>query len=114
MSLPPAKIIGCDFSGTVASLGKAVDKSSFALGDRIGGIVHGCHYSHTGAFAEYLVADAKLCFHVPKTVPLEKACTLGVGWISALQALEQRLYQNDKNPGNDDTVSSPLGEASHN
>lgn len=106
MALPPSKVIGCDFSGTVTSLGDAVDKTSFSPGDRVAGIVHGCHYSHTGAFAEYLVADAKLCFKIPATLPLESACTVGVGWISAMQALHQRLYHNDKGPrGSQDTVS---------
>lgn len=105
MALPPSKVIGCDFSGTVTSLGNAVDKTSFAPGDRVAGIIHGCQYSHTGAFAEYLVADANLCFKVPGSLPLEKACTLGVGWISAMQALHQRLYHNDKGPnGSQDTV----------
>jgi len=98
MSLPPAKVIGCDFSGTVAGLGKGVDRADFFMGDRVAGIIHGCHYSHTGAFAEYLVADAKLCFKVPERIPLEKACTLGVGWISALQALGQRLYKDEEEP----------------
>ncbi|MCJ1246727.1 hypothetical protein MMC30_003936 [Trapelia coarctata] len=96
MALPPSKVIGCDFSGTVVGAGKAVDPSMFANQERVAGIIHGCHYSHTGAFAEYLVADANLCFKVPETVPLEKACTLGVGWISATQALYQRLYRKDK------------------
>lgn len=105
MALPPSKVIGCDFSGTVTSLGNAVDKTSFSPGERVAGIIHGCHYSHTGAFAEYLVADANLCFKVPGSLPLERACTLGVGWISAMQALHLRLYHNDKGlNGKQDTV----------
>ena len=96
MALPPSKVIGCDFSGTVVGAGKAVDPSLFANQERVAGVIHGCHHSHTGAFAEYLVADANLCFKVPDTVPLEKACTLGVGWISATQALYQRLYRKER------------------
>ncbi|CZT48856.1 uncharacterized protein RSE6_09615 [Rhynchosporium secalis] len=90
--LPPSKIVGCDFSGTVENLGSAVDASRFSKGDRIAGIIHGCKDSHTGAFAEYLVADPNMCFKVPENVPLEKASTIGVGWISAMQALRKHLY----------------------
>lgn len=108
MVLPPSKVIGCDFSGTVTALGSAVDKSSFSPGDRVAGIIHGCHYSHTGAFAEHLVVDANLCFRVPDSVPLEQACTLGVGWVSAVQALSQRLYHDENGlVGSEDTVSVP-------
>lgn len=104
MALPPSKIIGCDFSGTVNSLGKDVDPSTFSKGDRVAGIVHGCKESRTGAFAEMLVADANLCWKVPKNVSLEEASTFGVGWVSAAQALQQRLYHDEKEPSRDDTV----------
>lgn len=74
------------------------------------GVVHGCKDSHTAAFAETLVTDANMCFKLPKTAnkdsDMEAACTLGVGWISAAQALRQRLYKDEKpSDGNDDTVS---------
>ncbi|MCJ1239661.1 hypothetical protein MMC14_007659 [Varicellaria rhodocarpa] len=62
LALPPSKVLGCDFSGTVVALGHTVSPSAFSPGERIAGIIHGCHYSHTGALAEYLVADASLCF----------------------------------------------------
>lgn len=69
-----------------------------------------------------LVADANLCFKIPQTSvndahsesEMEAACTLGVGWISAAQALKQRLYKDDKAPSSlssnskDDTVSEPF------
>ena len=108
MALPPSKVIGCDFSGSVTSVGSAVDRSSFSPGDRVAGVVHGYHYSHTGAFAEHVVADANLCFRVPDALPLEQACTLGVGWVSAMQALHQRLYQGvQSSVGSGDTVDTP-------
>ena len=113
MSLPPAKIIGCDFSGEVTALGTQVPPESFSIGDRVAGAVHGCKHSHTGAFAETLVADANMCFKLPETAnkenDLEAACTLGVGWISAAQALKQRLYKDEKNTdGKEDTVGLHL------
>lgn len=109
MSLPPSKVIGCDFSGEVTALGSKVPPKSFSIGDRVAGVVHGCKDSHTGAFAETLVADANMCFKLPTTANKEKdlqaACTLGVGWISAAQALTQRLYKDEKAASSqDDTV----------
>lgn len=90
MSLPPSKVIGCDFSGTVTN----PNSSSFKEGDRVAGVLHGCKDSHTGGFADYLTADPAMCFLVPQNVGLEEACTFGVGWISAAQALEQRLFKD--------------------
>lgn len=87
MSLSPAKIIGCEFSGEVTELGGQVPSESFSIGDRVAGVVHGCKDSHTGALAETLVVDANLCFKLPKIADkdsdMEAACKLGVGWISA-------------------------------
>ncbi len=54
------------------------------------------------------MADANMCFKLPETAnkdsDLAAACTLSVGWISAAQALRQRLYK-DENTSCDDTVS---------
>ncbi|KAH7313139.1 chaperonin 10-like protein [Rhexocercosporidium sp. MPI-PUGE-AT-0058] len=107
VSLPPSRVIGCDFSGTVEILGEDVDQSKFSKGDRVAGIIHGCKDSHTGAFAEHLVADANLCYKIPENVSLEKASTIGVGWISAMQALRKHLYSNkpDAN-GAEETAST--------
>lgn len=41
-----------------------------------------------------------MCFLVPGNVGLEEACTLGVGWVSAAQALEQRLFKDVDEDGN--------------
>lgn len=110
MSLPPSKIIGCDFSGEVIALGSKVLPDSFSIGDRVAGVVHGCKDSHTGAFAEIMVADANMCFKLPATAnkdsDLKAASTLGVGWISAAQALKQRLFKDEiETGGRSDTVS---------
>lgn len=80
------------------------------------GVVHGCKHSHTGAFAETVVADANMCFKLPETAnkdsDMEAACTLGVGWISAAQALKQRLYKDEKaSNSTDDTVSLSYHES---
>ena len=62
VALPPSKVIGCDFSGTIESIGSIVKDPSLHIGDRVAGGVHGCHSTHNGAFAQSLVADAKLVF----------------------------------------------------
>lgn len=79
MSLPPSKVIGCDFSGTVAD----PQFSSFRKDGSIAGIIYGAKDSHTGGFAEFLATDPGMCFLVPNCVKAEEACTLGVGWVSA-------------------------------
>ena len=66
--------------------------STFRRGDRIAGVLHGCKDSRTGAFAEYVAADANLCWKVPNSVPLEQASTMGVGWVSAIWALDHFLW----------------------
>lgn len=95
MSLPPSKVVGCDFSGTVAD----ASASSFRNGDRVAGVIHGCKHGHTGAFADFVAADPAMCFRVPPDVGLEEACTLGVGWVSATLALQQRLFHEVRDGG---------------
>ena len=107
MSLPPSKVIGCDFSGIV----ERSQSSSFHKGDRIAGVIHGCKDSHTGGFADFLVADPEMCFLVPQGLGLEEACTLGVGWVSATQALQQRLF---KEVDEEEKVSSKRNAVSSN
>ncbi|KAL3428072.1 zinc-binding dehydrogenase [Phlyctema vagabunda] len=102
--LPPSKVIGCDFSGTVTKIGRSVSPLAFKEGDRVSGIIHGCKNTHTGAFAEHLVADSKLCFKLPDKISLEKGCTFGVGWLSSLQALGQRLFLEEGNKETEDTL----------
>lgn len=48
-----------------------------------------------------------MCFLVPPNVGLEEACTLGVGWVSATQALEQRLFKDE----NEDEKGLEKGDA---
>jgi len=39
----PGYIVGCDFSGNVEEIGGKVE-TELKVGDRIGGVVHGCEY----------------------------------------------------------------------
>lgn len=84
------------------------NSSAFHKGDRIAGVMHGCKDSHTGGFADFLTADPAMCFLVPQNVKLEEACTLGVGWVSATQALEQRLFKDVDDSREGDAVSGDL------
>jgi NADPH:quinone reductase-like Zn-dependent oxidoreductase len=78
----PGAIIGCDLAGTVASIGSEVAHLTRPLnvGDRVCGGVHGSNAldHESGAFAEYVKADARLVFKIPDSMSWEEAATLGV------------------------------------
>lgn len=82
----PNSIIGCDFAGTVVSVGSKA-KGSWHPGDRIAGVVHGGHYPDRGAYAEYLKVDSDLAWRVPDSISDTVAATYGVSAVSAMQAL---------------------------
>ncbi|KAJ6020767.1 Polyketide synthase enoylreductase [Penicillium herquei] len=75
-------IIGSDFAGTIVEIGSGVSQLSrpLAVGDRVCGAVHGCNPAdpHSGAFAQYVKADASLVMKVPVSMAWEDAATLGV------------------------------------
>jgi len=83
----PGNGAGCDFCGVIQSMGDAVG-GSIELGTRVCGSVF--PYSqptvdgpdgHTGAFAEWLVADSRLILRVPDDwSDLQGAALGGVGW----------------------------------
>ncbi|KAI0070947.1 GroES-like protein [Panus rudis PR-1116 ss-1] len=82
----PGTITGCDFSGTVAKVGKNV--STVKVGDHVAGFTQGGHWKDVGAFAEYLRTPAELVWKVPdSTLSHEEAATLGCGFWTAVQAL---------------------------
>lgn len=85
-------LVGCDYSGTVESVGKGVTKS-WKKGDKVYGFVHGSSaiQHENGAFAEYIVAKGDLQSHMPGSMSFEEAATLGVGVCTVGQALYQSL-----------------------
>jgi len=93
---PPKALIGCDFSGTVVSLGEGLRNSSIKVGDKVAGAVHGGLYQNKGSYAEYLKVQSDLVFKVPGSMSLEKAATFGVPWLTAGQILA--LNQGKKLP----------------
>ncbi|CAK7205110.1 hypothetical protein SEUCBS139899_007875 [Sporothrix eucalyptigena] len=89
---PPHSIIGCDYVGEVAKVGRNAAKA-WNIGDRVAGAVHGGIYSDRGAFAEYLKIDSDLAWKVPPGVSDAEATTYGISAISAMLALNAPLVQ---------------------
>ncbi|TCD67256.1 hypothetical protein EIP91_000333 [Steccherinum ochraceum] len=81
----PGSICGVDYAGTIAKVGKAV--TTYAVGDRVAGFVHGGQYTDRGAFAEYVKTPAELTWKVPDNLTDEAAATLGCGAWTAVQTL---------------------------
>ena len=82
----PGSIIGCDYAGTVASIGPQA-KGNWRIGDRIAGVVHGGIYPDRGSYAEYLKIDGDLAWKIPENVSDAEAATYGVSATTAMQAL---------------------------
>jgi NADPH:quinone reductase-like Zn-dependent oxidoreductase len=82
----PGSILGCDYAGTVASIG-AQAKGNWHVGDRIAGVVHGGIYPDRGSYAEYLKIDGDLAWKIPENVSDAEAATYGVSATTAMQAL---------------------------
>lgn len=103
---PPGVLVGCDYSGIVEEVGKAVRKP-FKKGDRICGFAHGSNsvQHEDGTFAEYVVVKGDVQFRVPEHLSFQEAATLGVGVFTVAQGLYQSLKLalptkpiNDKTP----------------
>ncbi|KAG9238560.1 chaperonin 10-like protein [Amylocarpus encephaloides] len=87
----PFSIVGCDFAGTIVSIGGKVTKS-FKVGEKVFGCAHGCNSSekYDGVFAEYAAVKGDLAMKVPDSVKLEEASTIGLGSITVGQGLFQK------------------------
>jgi NADPH:quinone reductase-like Zn-dependent oxidoreductase len=86
----PFSIVGCDYAGTVVSIGSEVTKS-FKTGDQVFGVVHGSNKSeaYDGVFAEYAVVKGDVTMHAPKNLALDDLCTIPLCAITAGQGLFQ-------------------------
>jgi NADPH:quinone reductase-like Zn-dependent oxidoreductase len=90
----PGATMGCDFCGVVMPLTSETDASTLPSGiiggTRVCGAVFGYNPDdqQNGAFAEYVVADARLLLRVPATwTDLQGAALGGIGWGTAGLAL---------------------------
>jgi aspyridone synthetase trans-acting enoyl reductase len=82
-SCTPGAISGCDFAGTIVSIGRDVHRP-FRVNDRVFGFVFGSNPSRpgNGAFAEYVAATGDLCLPIPDLMSFEEAASLGAGTMS--------------------------------
>lgn len=78
----PKLILGADFSGIVAELGKEV--TDFKVGDEVYGDNSGGNW---GGFAEFACADASVMAKKPKNLTFEEAAAVPQAGVLALQGL---------------------------
>ncbi|KIW38808.1 uncharacterized protein PV06_08647 [Exophiala oligosperma] len=84
-------LVGCDFSGVVKEIGRAVTKS-WKVGDHICGVAHGSnkYQPEDGAFAEYIVAKGDIQMRIPEHMTFAQAATIGLGATTVGQGLYQQ------------------------
>ncbi|MEO0927382.1 MAG: zinc-dependent alcohol dehydrogenase family protein [Cyanobacteria bacterium J06643_13] len=77
-------ILGMDFAGTVEAVGEGV--STYSIGDEVYGCAGGLA-DLPGTLADYIVADANLIAHKPKTLSMLEAAALPLVAITAYEGL---------------------------
>ncbi|REL28810.1 quinone oxidoreductase [Thalassotalea euphylliae] len=77
-------VLGMDFAGVVESVGEGV--TGFAIGDEVYGCAGGLA-DLPGALAEYMLADAKLIAHKPKSLSMREAAAIPLVGITAYEGL---------------------------
>ena len=88
LPLSPAlpAILGMDFAGTVEAVGEGV--TEFAVGDEVYGCAGGLA-DLQGSLADYMLADAKLVAHKPKSLSMREAASLPLVAITAYEGLHR-------------------------
>lgn len=79
-------VLGMDFAGTVDSVGDGA--TNFAPGDEVYGCAGGLA-DLQGALAEYMLADARLIAHKPKSLSMREAAALPLVGITAYEGLQR-------------------------
>ena len=79
-------VLGMDFAGTVDAVGEGV--TGFAPGDEVYGCAGGLA-DLQGALAEYMLADARLIAHKPKSLSMREAAALPLVGITAFEGLQR-------------------------
>ena len=79
-------LLGMDFAGTVTEV--AEDVSGFSVGDEVYGCAGGLA-DLPGTLAEYMVADAKLVAHKPKSLSMKEAAAIPLVGITAYEGLKR-------------------------
>ncbi|KAF5348206.1 hypothetical protein D9758_014643 [Tetrapyrgos nigripes] len=83
-------VVGCEFAGVVALVGKNVKAEQVQVGQRVTGCVHGS-IKPKGAFAEYLVAPSHLLIKLPDHLSFEQAAQVTIASTTAYCCLYQTL-----------------------
>ncbi|OAN97454.1 zinc-dependent alcohol dehydrogenase family protein [Sulfitobacter geojensis] len=88
LPLSPAlpAVLGMDFAGVVDAVGEGVTK--FAVGDEVYGCAGGLA-DLQGALAEYMLVDAALIAHKPKSISMREAAAMPLVGITAYEGLER-------------------------
>lgn len=81
---PLPAVLGMDFAGTVAAVGEGV--TGFSVGDEVYGCAGGLA-DLPGALAEYMLADANLVAHKPKSSSMVEAAAVPLVGITAYEGL---------------------------
>ncbi len=79
-------VLGMDFAGIVEAVGEGV--TEFKVGDEVFGCAGGLA-DLQGTLAEYMVADAKLIAHKPKSISMREAAALPLVGITAYEGLQR-------------------------
>ncbi|WP_395374713.1 zinc-dependent alcohol dehydrogenase family protein [Marinicella sp. W31] len=77
-------VLGMDFAGTIEAIGDGVNQ--FSVGDEVYGCAGGLA-DLQGTLAEYMLADAKLIAHKPKSISMREAAALPLVGITAYEGL---------------------------
>ncbi|WP_394176415.1 zinc-dependent alcohol dehydrogenase family protein [Thalassotalea litorea] len=83
---PLPAILGMDFAGTVEEVGDNV--SGFNVGDEVYGCAGGLG-DLSGTLAEFILADAKLIAHKPKSLSMREAAAIPLVGITAYEGLQR-------------------------
>ncbi|MEM7168400.1 MAG: zinc-dependent alcohol dehydrogenase family protein, partial [Planctomycetota bacterium] len=83
-------VLGMDVAGTVEAIGDGV--VDFAPGDEVYGCAGGLA-TLPGALAEYMLADARLLAHKPKSLSMRQAAALPLVGITAYEGLQRAQVQ---------------------
>jgi len=82
--------IGYDVSGEVVEIGSGV--KDFEIGDEVFGRVP---QEYMGTVAEFVTVDSKVVAHKPENITFEKASSLPLAGLTAMQALEKVDLKKD-------------------
>jgi len=86
-------VLGMDFAGTVEAVGESV--TNFAPGDDVYGCAGGLA-DLQGALAEYMLADARLIAHKPKSLSMRQTAALPLVGITAYEGLQRANIKPDQ------------------